>query len=73
MRIKGNRGQTSYDNEEGKEKIQNVKKSSQNLKKKVYKRVEGRKETLKFYLTSHHRCSSVSHLFQLLCLMKWPP
>ena len=47
MRIKGNRGQTSYDNEEGKEKIQNVKKSSQNLKKKVYKRVEGRKETLK--------------------------
>ena len=36
MRIKGNRGQTSYDNEEGKEKIQNVKKSSQNLKKKKY-------------------------------------
>ena len=43
MRIKENRGQTHYDNEEGKEKM----KSGQNLNKKVYKRVERRKRNFK--------------------------
>lgn len=47
MRIKGNRGQTHYDNEEGK--------SGQNLNKKKYtKGSRGEKDTLKFHLTSHH-------------------
>lgn len=51
MRIKENRGQTHYDNEEGKEKM----KSGQNLNKKKYtKGSRGEKETLKFHLTSHH-------------------
>ena len=42
MRIKGNRGQTHYDNEEGKEKT----KSGQNLNKKSIQKGRGEKKKL---------------------------
>ena len=42
MRIKGNRGQTSYDNEEGKEKM----KSGQNLNKQSIQNGRGEKKKL---------------------------